>query len=171
LYNELVERYHYLGYKPLTGAQMRYLVFGGDRLLAVLGLGAAAWKVAPRERFIGWDPDQRARNLHLVVNNSRFLILPWITSRNLASRILSGIARRLPQDWRQRYGYSPVLLETFVQQDRFQGTCYRASNWIHVGLTQGRGKLDRKFQRPLPVKHIFLYPLQRNFRLQLCSPQ
>ena len=171
LYNELIERYHYLGYKPLTGAQMRYLVFGGLRLLAVLGLGAAAWKVAPREQFIGWSSKQRTRNLHLVVNNARFLIMPWVKSRNLASRILAGLARRLPHDWHQRYGYSPVLLETFVQKDRFQGTCYRAANWTHVGLTQGRGKMDRKFRRPLPVKHIFLYPLQKNFRQQLCSPQ
>ena len=169
LYNEFIERHHYLGNKPLTGAQQRYMVFGRERLLALLGFGAAAWKVAPRDRFIGWTHQQREKNLHLVVNNARFLILPWVDSRNLASRILAGITRRLPYDWQQRYGYSPFLLETFVHKDRFQGTCYRAANWIHVGLTQGRGKLDRKFRRPIPVKHIFLYPLQRNFRQKLTS--
>ena len=170
LYNEFIERYHYLGYQPLPGAQRRYMVFGQERLLALLGFGAAAWKTAPRDRYIGWTHQQREKNLHLVVNNARFLILPWIHSQNLASRILAGIARRAPQDWERQYGVSPVLLETFVQKDRFQGTCYRAANWIHVGLTQGRGKLDRECQRPLPVKHIFLYPLNRNFRRLLCSP-
>ncbi len=99
LWNELIERYHYLGYKPLSGAQMRYLVFGGPHLLAALGFGAAAWKVAPRDHFIGWTPEQRLRNLRLVVNNSRFLILPWVTIRNLASRILAATSKRLPHDW------------------------------------------------------------------------
>lgn len=183
LWNELIERYHYLGYKPLPGAQLRYQVFsdsqsrrdsvcqdgtGQPHLLAVLGFGAAAWKVAPRDRFIGWTPEQRERNLHLVINNARFLILPWITSRNLASRLLSRLTRQLPEDWERRYRYRPVLLETFVERDRFFGACYRAANWIHVGQTQGRGKLDRKKQYALPVKEVFLYPLHKHFRDKLC---
>jgi hypothetical protein len=167
LWNELIERHHYLGYKPLPGAQMRYLVFAGPHLLAALGFGAAAWKVAPRDQFIGWTAQERVRNLHRVVNNARFLILPWITSRNLASRILGGAAKRLGQDWQDRYGYRPVLLETFVDRERFRGTCYRAANWTRVGSTQGRGKLDRRWQRPLPVKDIFLYPLDPHFRREL----
>ena len=170
LWNELIERYHYLGYKPLPGAQIRYLVFGAAQLLAVLGFGAAAWKVAPRDRWIGWTAEQRTRNLHRIANNARFLILPWVRSRNLASRILSGLAKQLPQDWQTRYGYQPVLLETFVEQNRFRGTCYRAANWIHVGETQGRGKLDRLGRRPLPVKEIFLFPLLRRFRQKLYAP-
>jgi hypothetical protein len=170
LYNELIQRYHYLGYKPLPGAQIRYLIWGGPHLLAVLGFGASAWKVAPRDRWIGWSAPQRIRNLPRVVNNARFLILPWICSRNLASRILSAVAKRLPQDWQIRYGYPPVLLETFVEQNRFLGTCYRAANWIHVGQTQGRGKLDRYNQRLLPVKEIFLFPLHPCFRQTLCTP-
>ncbi len=170
LWNELIERYHYLGYKPLPGAQIRYLVFGGPHLLAVLGFGAAAWKVAPRDRWIRWSAEQRIANLHLIVNNARFLILPWVSSRNLASRILSGVAKRLPQDWHVRYGYQPVLLETFVEHNRFRGTCYRAANWTHVGQTQGRGKLDRHKRHPLPVKEIFLFPLLRRFRQELCAP-
>lgn len=169
LWNELIERYHYLGYKPLPGAQIRYLVFSGVHLLAAIGFSAAAWKVAPRDRWIGWTQDQRAKNLQLIVNNARFLILPWVTSRNLASRILAGVAKRVPQDWQTRYGYSPVLLETFVDITRYKGTCYRAANWLRVGQTQGRGKLDRQHRSPLPVKDVFLYSLDKAFRQILCA--
>ncbi len=169
LWNELIERYHYLGYTPLPGAQIRYLVFAGSHLLAALGFGAAAWKTAPRDNFIGWTAEVRVRNLHLIVNNARFLILPWVTVRNLASKILATVAKRLPKDWENRYGYQPFLLETFVEKDRFRGTCYRAANWIHVGETQGRGKLDRYNRCLLPVKYIFLYPLHKRFRDKLCS--
>jgi hypothetical protein len=167
LWNELIERYHYLGYKPLPGDQMRYLVFSGPQLLAALGFGSAAWKIAPRDQFIGWSQEERSRHLHLLVNNARFLVLPWVKSRNLASRILSGVAKKLPLDWEARYGYRPVMLETFVDRERFRGTCYRAANWIFVGQTQGRGKLDRQHLHSLPVKDILLYPLHRNFRQEL----
>jgi hypothetical protein len=169
LWNEIIQRYHYLGYKPLPGAQIRYLVWAGASLVAALGFGAAAWKVAPRDRFIGWTVRQRQARLPLVVNNARFLILPWVDSRNLASRILARAARQLPGDWRARYGYAPVLLETFVQSDRFNGTSYRAANWLHVGRTQGRGKLDRHMLYPVPVKDVCLYPLHRHFRRELCA--
>ena len=169
LWNELIQRYHYLKYKPLPGAQIRYMVFSGPDLLAVLGFGAAAWTLAPRDRLVGWTAEQRQHNLHRVVNNARFLILPWIRSQNLASRILSGVVKQLPKDWRDRYRYAPVLLETFVEQSRFRGTCYRAANWLHVGQTQGRGKLDRENRYALPVKDIFLYPLHKHFTRQLCQ--
>jgi len=169
LWNELIERHHYLGYTPLPGAQLRYFVFSGDSLLAALGFGAAAWALAPRDRFIGWTAELRRRNLRFVVNNARFLIPPWITSRNLASKILGMAARRLPDDWEPRYGYRPLLLETFVHATRYRGTCYRAANWVDVGVTQGRGKLDRKKQRALPVKRIFLYPLDPSFRDRLAA--
>lgn len=169
LWNELVERYHYLGYKPLSGAQIRYLVRAGSSLVAALGFGAAAWKVAPRDRFVGWTPREREANLQLVVNNARFLILPWVSSRNLASRILARAAKQLPGDWLARYGYAPALFETFVERDRFRGTSYRAANWIHVGQTQGRGKLDRRMLFPVPVKDVFLYPLHKHFRRKLCA--
>ena len=170
LWNELIERYHYLGYTPLPGAQLRYLVYSEeDALLAALGFGAAAWKVAPRDRFIGWTPEQRIKNLHMVVNNARFLILPWVTSRNLASRILSGVARCIQKHWEEKYNYDPVLLETFVETGRFHGTCYRAANWIYVGQTQGRGKLDSKHTNSKPVKDIFIYPLDKQFRCLICS--
>jgi hypothetical protein len=169
LWNELIERYHYLRYTPLPGAQMRYLVFGAERLLALLGFGAAAWALAPRDQFIGWSPQERIRNLHLIVNNARFLVLPWVASRNLASRILGAAARRLPRDWTDRYGYAPVLLETFVQRNLHPGTCYRAANWICLGTTQGRGKLDTKNRRSLPVKSILVDPLCANVREALRS--
>lgn len=168
LWNELIERYHYLGYDPLPGAQMRYIVVAGGRMLAALGFGASAWKAAPRDRFIGWSHEQRTANLNLVVNNARFLILPWVRSPNLASRVLSAAAKLLPRDWEDRYGYSPVLLETFVEE-RFQGTCYRAANWVCVGQTQGRGKLDSDHRAALPKKLIFLYPLRRDFRTTLST--
>lgn len=167
LWNELIERYHYLGYKVLPGAQMRYLVFAKGRLLAAPGFGASAWKVSPRDSFIGCRAEQRTRNLHLIVNNARFLIRPWVSCKNLASRILASVAKILPAGWEKRYAYRPVLLETFVEKDRFQGTCYRAANWIHVGQTKGRGKLDRFKLCQLPVKDIFLYPLVKDFREKL----
>ena len=114
LWNEYVARYHYLGYTPLAGNQMRYNIFAGAQLVALISFGASAWKLAARDRFIGWDQLQRHRNLQLIVNNARFLILPWIHSKGLASKILSMLARQLPLDWSARYGFPPVLLETFV---------------------------------------------------------
>jgi len=171
LWNEFIQRYHYLGYKPLPGAQIRYFVLdeSGVYLLAALGFGASAWKVAPRDKFIGWTHEQRKENLHLIVNNARFLILPWVNSKNLASRILATVVKQLPGDWKKQYNYQPVLLETFVQKDRFKGTCYRAANWKLLGQTQGRGKLDRYKKYSLPIKDIFVYPLNKSFRQNLCS--
>lgn len=170
LWNELIQRYHYLGHSPLTGAQIKYLIYSaGGSLLAALGFAAAAWKVASRDQFIQWSDEQRLRNLRLVVNNARFLILPWVTSKNLASHILGLAARQLPWDWQARYNYQPVLMETFVQKDKFKGTCYRAANWILLGQTQGRGKRDRFNEYSLPVKDVLVYPLNKSFRNILCS--
>ena len=168
LWNELIERYHYLGYKPLPGAQLRYFVYSGSRILATIGFGASAWSVAGRDRTIGWTTKQRQSNLHLIVNNARFLILPWIQSRNLASKILSLACKQIRDDWYTRYNYRPVLLETFVEIDRFTGTCYRAANWKQVGITQGRGKLEKSMQGKLPKKYVLLYPLVKDFKEQLC---
>ena len=168
LWNEYIARYHYLGYTPLAGSQSRYFVFAGERLVALLSFGASAWKLAARERFIGWQDDERQRNLPLVVNNARFLILPWIQSKGLASKILSLIQRQLPNDWLARYGYRPVLLETFVETPRHRGTCYHAANWIKIGQTVGRGKKSPTHKPILPIKDIWLYPLHKNFRSLLC---
>ncbi len=147
LYRQMMAQHHYLGYCPMAGAQLRYLLFNGSRLLGGLGFGASAWSLADRDRFIGWSSSQRQRNLHLVLNNHRFLLL-----------------RRLADDWLSHYGYRPVLLETFVQRPRFPGTAYRAANWRCVGLTKGRGKLEKHHQAILPTKAIFLYPLRPDFK-------
>jgi len=167
LWNEYIARYHYLGYTPMAGSQMRYFVFEGERLLALLSFGASAWKLAARDRFIAWEEVSRQKNLQLVVNNARFLILPWIQSKGLASKILSLISRQLPNDWQQRYGYRPVLLETFVESPRHRGTCYKAANWINVGKTAGRGKKCYTHKQIIPIKDIWLYPLRKNFRTVL----
>ena len=170
LWREYMHRYHYLGYTPLPGAQLRYLAVSNGAILALLGFGAAAWKTAPRDRFIGWKKQQQQERLRLIVNNARFLILPWVKSKNLASKLLAMVSKRLPVDWNRQYGYSPVLLETFVESNRFLGTCYQAANWIPVGRTQGRGKLDVHNTRSLPQKDIWLYPLTKNFKQILCTP-
>ncbi|MGH8142916.1 MAG: Druantia anti-phage system protein DruA [Steroidobacteraceae bacterium] len=169
LWNGYVQRYHYLGHQLIPGAQLRYFVRSAGQVLALLSFGASAWKTKPRDDLIGWSVEQRVRNLHLVVNNSRFLILPWIRRKNLASRILALISRRLPRDWLAAYAYSPVLLETFVEKPRFTGTCYKAANWRYLGDTQGRGKLDQFMLYGKPVKTIWVYPLVSDFRRHLCT--
>jgi len=167
LWNEYVDRYHYLGYQPLPGAQLRYFARAEGRILALLGFGAAAWKTAPRDDFIDWTREERESRLHLVVNNARFLILPWVASKHLASKLLGLAARRLPADWHVCYGYRPVLLETFVEKQRFSGTCYKAANWLCLGDTQGRGKLDRDRLHALPIKSVWVFPLSPRFRATL----
>jgi hypothetical protein len=168
LFNELIDRYHYLGYRRTGGAQMRFFVHAKGESVALLAFSAAAWRVAPRDEFIGWTEAQRKSRLHLIVDNSRFLLLPWVHGKNLASRILSLAARKLPDFWQQRYNYRPLLLETFIEAQRFCGTCYKAANWICVGRTQGRGKWDRRYRCAKPVKTIWVYPLDRRFKEALC---
>jgi hypothetical protein len=165
LWNALIARYHYLGFTPLAGAQKRYLIEWDGGLLGAIGFAAAAWKVGCRDQYIGWrDKEVRAEHLHLVANNSRFLILPWVHSPNLASKVLSMSARVLPTHFQRSYGYRPVLLETFVESARFTGSCYRAANWLRLGSTQGRGRCDRFRTSKLPIKDIWIYPLRPDFR-------
>ena len=172
LWMELIDRHHYLAYRVPVGANLRYLVRSprtGEQALACLLWSSPAWKMAARDQWIGWNQQQRAQNLQLVVNNSRFLILPWVRVRGLASKILGQCARQLPADWELRYGYRPLLLETLVDARRFRGTCYRAANWIRIGQTQGRGRMDREHRtHGLAPKDIYLYPLCRNSQQQLC---
>jgi hypothetical protein len=167
VWNEAIGRFHYLGYTRLAGAQLRYLIYREGILLSAIGFGASAWKLSARDGFIGWTPEVREANLHLVVGNPRFLILPWVKVPNLASHLLSRVTRRLGDDWEVRYGYRPVLAETFVEVPRHLGTCYQAANWVKVGRTKGRGKLDRYNKYALPVKEIYLYPLTKDFRHRL----
>jgi Domain of unknown function (DUF4338) len=173
LWIELIERYHYLTYRVPIGANLRYTVRSpgsGEQVLACLLWSSPAWKMAPRDQWIGWNQEQRQQNLQFVVNNSRFLIPPWVHVRGLASKILSHCARQLPDDWELRYGYRPLLLETLVDARRFRGTCYRAANWIRVGQTQGRGRMDREHRaHGLAPKDIYLYPLCRNVQRKLCQ--
>jgi hypothetical protein len=168
-YQALMEQHHYLGCKPMAGAQLRYLVWRGDLLTGGLGFGAAAWSIVSRDRWIGWTAAQRQQQLHRVVNNHRFLILPWARTPNVGSYVLGRAARQLTQDWQDRYGYRPVLLESFVEQPRFSGCCYQAANWVCVGQTQGRGKLEKRHRRIVPVKWVFLYPMNADFRDLLCT--
>jgi hypothetical protein len=169
LWNAYIQRHHYLGHQLLSGAQLRYFVRCAGEIVALMSFGASAWKTRPRDEFIGWTREMRERNLHLIINNARFLILPWIKYRNLASRILSLVAKRLPDDWEARYTYRPVLLETFVEKPRFTGTCYKAANWHYLGDTQGRGKLDTLHRKSQPIKSIWVYPLAKDFRRQLSA--
>lgn len=175
LWKQLIDRYHYLGFRVPFGASLRYLIEPErhpGRSLACLLFSSPAWKMAPRDAWIGWSTDERRRNLQYVVSNSRFLILPWVSVRGLASKILSLAARRLPGDWERLYGYRPLLLETLVDSSRFRGTCYRAANWTHLGQTQGRGRMDRDHQaHGHAVKDIYVFPLCREARRRLCEAQ
>ena len=169
-WNEFIARYHYLGYKTLVGAQMRYAVHDRNGwALAMLGFSTAAWKLAPRDHFIGWTPRVRENNLPLVVDNPRFLILPWITIPNLGSHILAIVRRRLPQDWTERYHTTPVLIETFVDPARFHGTVYRAANWVEVGRTRGfrRQRRGYSYREHACPKRVFVYALSRTARTRL----
>jgi hypothetical protein len=167
-FNAYLAQYHYLPYRSTVGENLGYLVqdhHGRD--LACALFGAAAWKTQPRDDFIGWTVSERQTYLGRIVNNSRFLILPWVRVPELASHILGRMARRVARDWQAHYGHRVVLLETFVERERFRGSCYRAANWLCVGQTQGRTRQDRQHQLQAPVKDVFVYPLQRNFRQQL----
>ena len=168
LWNEFIARYHYLGYKTLVGAQMRYAVHDRNGWpVAMLGFSTAARRLAPRDNFIGWTPEKHEKNLPLVVDNPRFLILPWIEIPNLGSHILAILRRRLPEDWAARYNTTPVLIETFVETPRYTGAVYKASGWIHVGTTQGRGRYDTHMMRTEPRKDIWLRPLRRDWKRTL----
>jgi hypothetical protein len=169
LWDFLVDRHHYLGTPWIVGSYLKYLVYLDGRLVTCLGWGSPAWKVAERDRMIGRDRATREANLHKVVSNVRFLILPWINVQHLASKVLALNTRCLQADWQAFYNQRVSLLETFVDTTRFKGTCYRAANWSYVGDTKGRGKYDRYNRQAKPVKAVYLYPLSKNFREELCG--
>lgn len=167
-WNALIQRHHYLGYAPVPGAQVRYFVQSADaRDLALVSFSASAWKVAARDQFIGWKDEQRRKGLAHILNNARFLILPWVQAPNLASMILGACARRVPKDFEREHGVEVLLLESFVQCDRFAGTCYRAAGWQRVGTTRGRGRNDTLALCSLPPKDVWLRPLRRDWRARL----
>lgn len=166
----LLHRYHYLGLRTCVGENLKYQVYDRQgRLLACLLFGAAAWKAQARDRFIGWDVTSRRRHLAQLTNNARFLVLPWVRVPHLASHLLSQVARRVCADWLVKYGHPIELLETFVDRDRFRGTCYRAAGWRHVGATTGRSRNDVNTRLHVPVKDIYLLPLGEDFRRRLCA--
>jgi len=172
LWYDYVERYHYLGYQLPFGAQLRYFIRSDatDDILGCFQFSSPGWKMAPRDRWIGWSDEQRKVNLQRVVNNSRFLILPWVAVKNLASLALGLAVKSVPDDWQRCYGYRPVLMETLVDRKRFKGTCYRAANWIQIGETTGRGRMDRgNKQQGAAVKEIYVYPLSPQFRQELAG--
>jgi hypothetical protein len=169
-WREWVERYHYLGCRVPFGAHLRYWVRHRERELGCLLWTSPAWKMQARDEWIGWNDEQRRCHLQWIVNNGRFLVLPWVRVKGLASKILALSARQMPHDWEIRYGCRPLLLETLVDAARFRGTCYRAANWIRVGQTAGRGRMDREHTaHGQAVKDIYLYPLVRNAQQRLCG--
>lgn len=170
LFNHLLSRHHYLGFKTTVGENIKYLVRDCKRrVLSCLLFGSAAWKTLPRDLFIGWDHLTRQRNINQITNNVRFLILPWIRAPHLASHILGRILSRIQEDWIHKYGRSIYLLETFVDRERFRGTCYQAANWICLGQTKGRTRNDRHTSIQVPIKDVYVYPLTKDFREKLCK--
>lgn len=170
LFDALLHQHHYLSHRSSVGENLQYLVRDAQgRPLACLLFGAAAWQCASRDRYIGWESLARAQGLQLIANNTRFLLLPWVRVKSLASHVLGRIARRLSDDWQAKYGHPVYLLETFVQCDRFRGTAYQAANWVCVGQTKGRTRQDRPdgTWHQAAIKDVYLYPLHRRFRQYL----
>lgn len=170
LYRELIDRYHYLGHKRPFGANLRYLVETESDAPVVVGclqFTSPAWRLKERDLWIGWSDARRADHLQRVVQNSRFLVLPWVKVKGLASHVLAKAVKQLPEDWARIYGIRPLLLETFVDEGRFEGTCYKAANWLCLGQTTGRGRNDRKRENERVTKTVWVYPLHRKCRALL----
>lgn len=164
VFNALIQQHHYLGYTQPVGEQLKYTVFAAGRPVACLAWSSAPRHLAPRDRFIGWTPQARRRNIGWIAYNLRFLILPWFRVPCLASHILGRMAARIPRDWERLYGHPIYYLETFVDPARSRGTCYRAANWLMLGLTTGRGNNSTSHKPTQPVKQVLGYPLVKNFR-------
>jgi hypothetical protein len=159
LWNYLVDKYHYKGCRIVVGRHLKYLVYVEQQLIACFAFADAVLQLQSRDQWLGWNGQQRAANLHLIINNVRFLILPWVKIRNLASKLLSLSARIVADDWQRLYHYRPVLIETFVEQQRFRGTCYKAANWIYLGQTAGLGRSGMKYYAHGIIKDVYVYPL------------
>ncbi len=164
LYNSLIHYYHYLGYHQIVGAHLKYIAFLNNQVVACLGFSSPAWRVTARDRFIGWSDPIKAKNLHLIVQNNRFLILPHVKIPHLASKLLALSIKQIQKDWPKYYGHPIYLLETFVDSSRFKGTSYQASNWIHVGQTKGFTKRGNISLYHGIIKDVYLYPLVKDFR-------
>jgi len=169
LFNSLIQSYHYLGYTQPVGEHLKYIVYAGSRPIACFAWSSAPRHIGSRDRFIGWDKLQRKQNIHFMAYNSRFLVLPWVEVKYLASHLLGQIARRISSDWQQLYNHPIYYLETFVDTERFEGTCYKAANWRCLGKTTGRGKADQSHKQNRSLKAVWGYPLHRRFRQFLCN--
>lgn len=168
LFNGLIEQYHYLGYKQPVGEHLKYIVFSDDRPIACLAFSSAAYHLGPRDSFIGWSYEVRKKNIHLLAYNIRFLILPWVKISGLASHVLARCSKILASDWQKIYNHPIFWIETIVDSDRFQGTCYRAANWHLLGKTTGRGIYDKTKRVNRSIKDVYGYPLVHDFRVRLC---
>jgi len=169
LFNSLISQFHYLGYTKTVGEHLKYMAFAHDRPIACVIWGSVPWHIGVRDRFIGWSVDTRKKNLHLIANNTRFLILPWVKVPHLASHILALSRRVISRDWQKIYNHPIYLVETFVDTEKYKGTCYRADNWIYTGKTTGRGKHERSNKQTRSKKAVYVYPLQKNFREKLAG--
>lgn len=167
LYNSLIEYHHYLGYTHAVGEQLKFLVSSDNRPIGCFTFSSAPRHLGPRDRFIGWSTQQRRANIHLLAYNSRFLILPWVQVRHLASHLLGRISRHISSAWQELYRHPIYFLETFVDTERFKGISYKAANWIYLGLTTGRGKDDHTYKPNRSLKAIWCYPLSAEFRRHL----
>jgi len=168
LHDALLAQFHYLGYTRPVGEHLKYLAFANQRPLACLTWSSAPRHIGCRDRFIGWDPQTRPKNIHLLAYNTRFLLLPWVRSHCLASHLLSTTARTLSSDWQKLYAHPVYWIETFIDTDLFTGTCYKAANWIYLGNTTGRGKDDLTHRPNRSIKAVWGYPLCSDFRCRLC---
>ncbi len=171
LFNSLIDQYHYLGYCHPVGEQLKYLVFANDRPVAAFSWSSAPRHIGCRDRFIGWSPETRKKNIHLIAYNSRFLILDWVRVPYLASHLLGLFSKRISSDWERIYNHPVYFLETFIDTSLYQGTCYRAANWIFLGKTTGRGKNDQTNKVNRTIKDVYGYPLIRDFRKMLRTLQ
>ena len=169
LYNSLIHRYHYLGYRQIVGAHLKYMAFLNGKVVACLGWGSPAWRVTCRDQFIGWSDPLKERNLHKIAQNTRFLIVPYVKIPHLASKLLALNIKSLRQDWLTYFGHPLCLLETFVDQNRFKGTSYQAANWKYVGQTKGFNKKGSGSTYHGLIKDVYLYPLVKHFRRFLLS--
>ena len=167
IFNGLLEAHHYLGYTQPVGEHLKYVVYSGERPVACFAWSSAPRHLAPRDRYLGWSAEERRRNIRFVVYNSRYLILPWVQVEHLASHLLGRMVRMLPSEWERVYGHPVCFAETFVDAERFRGTCYRAANWIFLGHTTGRGKDDQTHRANRPLKEVLGYPLLPDFRRHL----
>jgi hypothetical protein len=170
LFDSLLQAHHYLGYRRPVGEHLKYLVLARNQPVAALAWSSAPRHLGPRDRFIGWLAPQRRAHINLIAYNCRFLIMPWVRVPSLASHLLARVARRIAADWQALYAHPVCLLETFIDPERFAGTCYRAANWIYLGLSTGRGKNDQTNRPNRSLKQLWVYPLRQDFRRRLGSP-